>query len=215
MPKISAATVAEHKSRTRDVLLDAVESLVLERSFGSISMRDIAERAAVSRTAIYNYAPDPISLLVQATQRGSAEVRAAVAEQADAVAVAASIRLRRIVHVLLLDYARSTSTMLTVLAMEPHVTHEQFAEALVFFRTRIGRSILDVVRDGVDAGEFAPVTDPQLTLAFMVGVMQSAVHKIFDAPLDSRRRVADAAADFLLSALSVHPPAQDGAGQLS
>ena len=201
MPKITAATVAEHKERTRDLLLDAVESLVLERPFASVSMRDIAERASVSRTVIYNYAPDPISLLVEATQRGSAEVRAAVAEQADQIAVSPSVRLRSIVTVLLLDYAQSTHTMLTVLAMERYATNQQLTEALVFFRTRIGRSIMDVVRDGVEAGEFAPVTDPQLTLAFMVGVMQSAVHKVLDAPDDSRVAVAEAAADFLLRAL--------------
>lgn len=210
MPKISAATVAEHKVRTRDHLLDAVESLVLERSFASVSMRDIAERAAVSRTAIYNYAPDPISLLVEATLRGSAEVRAAVAEQADQIAVAPSVRLHGIVTVLLRDYARPTSTMLTVLAMEGQATHQQLAEALVFFRTRIGRSIMDVVRDGVEAGDFAPVADPQLTLAFMVGVMQSALHKIFERPADSHHVVAEAAADFLLSALRVRPTAQAG-----
>ncbi len=102
VPKITAATVAEHKERTRDLLLDAVESLVLERPFASVSMRDIAERASVSRTVIYNDAPDPISLLVEATQRGSAEVRAAVAEQADQIAVSPRVRLRRIVTVLLL-----------------------------------------------------------------------------------------------------------------
>jgi AcrR family transcriptional regulator len=202
VPKITAATVAEHKVRTRDLLLDAVESLVIERPFASVSMRDIAERASVSRTVIYNYASDPISLLVEATHRGSAEVRAAVAEQADQVTVSPSIRLRAIVTVLLRDYARSTHTMLTVLGMERHSTNEQLTEALVYFRTRIGRSIMDVVRDGVEAGEFAPVADPQLTLAFMVGVMQSAVHKIMDLPDDRRDSVADAAADFLLNALS-------------
>ena len=205
MPKITAATVAEHKERTRVLLLDAVESLVLERPFASVSMRDIAERASVSRTVIYNYASDPISLLVEATQRGSAEVRAAVAEQAGQLAVSPRVRLRAIVTVLLLDYARSTHTMLTVLAMERYATSQPLTEALVFFRTQIGRTIMDVVRDGVEAGEFAPVADPQLTLAFMVGVMQSAVHKILDAPADGRDAVAAAAGDFLLRALDAAP----------
>ena len=128
MPRITAATVAEHKERTRDLLLDAVESLVLERPFASVSMRDIAERASVSRTVIYNYASDPISLLVEATQRGSAEVRAAVAEQAGQLAVSPRVRLRAIVTVLLLDYARSTHTMLTVLAMERYATSQPLTE---------------------------------------------------------------------------------------
>ena len=48
--------------------------------------------------------------------------------------------------------------------MERYATIQRLTEALVLFRTRIGRSIMDVVRDGVEAGEFVPATDPQLTL---------------------------------------------------
>ena len=95
--------------------------------------------------------------------------------------------------------------MLTVLAMERYATSQPLTEALVFFRTQIGRTIMDVVRDGVEAGEFAPVADPQLTLTFMVGVMQSAVHKVLDAPADGRDAVAAAAGDFLLRALDAGP----------
>lgn len=207
MPKISAATVAEHTARTRELLLDAIEALVLDRPFASISMRDIAERASVSRTAIYNYAPDTISLLIEATQRGSAKVRAAVAEQADPAAGSPQDRLRSIVMVLLMDHARATSTMLTLLTMERHAPDARLAEALVFFRTQIGGTIMEVVRQGAEDGEFAPVTQPQLTLAFMVGVMQSAVHKIVDAPAAARADVAHAAAEFLLKALGASPTA--------
>jgi hypothetical protein len=39
----------------------------------------------------------------------------------------------------------------------------------------------------------------------MVGVMQSAVHKVLDAPDDGRVTVAEAAADFLLRALDASP----------
>lgn len=205
MPKISAATVAEHTARTREVLLDAIEGLVLERPFASISMRDIAERASVSRTAIYNYAPDTISLLIEATNRGSAQIRAVVAEQAERADASPRERLRGIVTVLLLEHARSTSTMLTLLDMERHTTSPQLAEALVFFRTQIGATIMGVVSQGAAVGEFAPVERPLLTLAFMVGVMQSAVHKIVDASTAARADVAEAAASFLLKALSASP----------
>lgn len=207
MPKISAATVAEHTARTRELLLDAIEALVLDRPFASISMRDIAERASVSRTAIYNYAPDTISLLIEATHRGSAKVRAAVSEQAELVAVSPRERLRSIVMVLLMDHARATSTMLTLLAMERNAPDARLTDALVFFRTQIGGTIMEVVRQGAEGGEFAPVVHPQLTLAFMVGVMQSAVHKVVDAPAPARADVADAAADFLLKALGASPTA--------
>jgi hypothetical protein len=91
--------------------------------------------------------------------------------------------------------------MLTLLDMERHTTSPQLAEALVLFRTQIGATIMEVVFQGAAAGHFAPVDRPALTLAFMVGVMHSAVHKIVDASAAARADVAEAAAGFLLKAL--------------
>jgi AcrR family transcriptional regulator len=201
MPKISAATVAEHRLRTRDLLLDAIESLVLERSFESISMRDVAERAGVARTAIYNYAPDTVALLTEATKRGSAEVRAAIAVHADDTSLAPSQRLRAIVTALLRDHARSTSTLLTVIAIERNFSEERLVEALASFRAEIAVDLVGVIRAGVEAGEFTAFADPEMLLPLMVGVMQFALHKIADTAPGSGD-MAEVAAQFLVNALS-------------
>jgi AcrR family transcriptional regulator len=204
VPKISATTVAEHTSLTRERLLDAVEGLVLERPFSSITMREIAERASVSRTAIYNYAPDPITFLIQATERGSEAVRAAVSDIVAQTSLAPSTRLAQVIHTLLDDFPRATSMMLTVLDMEHHGPDDRLAEVLVFFRTRIGRSIMTLVQEGAAIGEFAPVTHPPLALAFMVGVMRSAVHKLLETNDGDPLPIAEEATAFLLNALRPH-----------
>jgi AcrR family transcriptional regulator len=178
MPRISAATIAEHTERTRELLLDAIDHLILERSFESLSMRDVAERAGISRTAIYNYAPDTLTLLIDATKRGSGRVDAAIADRAADAAVPPSQRLRDIVVTLLTEHARSTSAFLAMQSIERTMRKEQVTDVVIPLRDQIGDRILGVVAAGVEAGEFAPVTDPGLTRALMVGVMQAALRRV-------------------------------------
>lgn len=204
MPKIFARTLEEHRRQTWDALLDATGALTFERSFERVSMRDIAERAGVSRTAIYNYAPDTKTLLLEATKRGSARAREAVARIASDTSVAASDRIRSIVAVLLLDYPETTSNFLAAQALERTLTPAEFAEAVEPFRADIGVHVMDVVRDGVAAGEFALIDDAELTLALMVGVVESALRNRGDE--ERRAVVAAGAGRFLVNALTAPRP---------
>ena len=53
MPKIAAATVAEHREQRRNALLEAAaESL---RESGTVTMATVAQRAGLSRSAVYEY----------------------------------------------------------------------------------------------------------------------------------------------------------------
>lgn len=63
MPKISAATVAEHRARQRQALLDAAARLVASTDPAGISLREVAEEAGVSRTSVYDYFPSVGELL--------------------------------------------------------------------------------------------------------------------------------------------------------
>lgn len=64
MPKISAATIAEHRAQTRERILDAVSALTRQRGVDSVSLTEVAEAAGVTRTALYNYFPDKPALLL-------------------------------------------------------------------------------------------------------------------------------------------------------
>lgn len=201
MPKISAATIAEHKLHTWSLLLDAVDELILERSFETISMRDVAERSGIARTAVYNYAPDTVTLLVEAARRGSAEVGDAVAQRADDTSMTPAERLREIVIVLLTEHARSTSAFIAMQTIERTLRQERVTDAVIPFRDQIGDRIIDVVRAGVEAGEFAPVEDPALTRALMVGVMQAALRR-YSASQVIGPAEAEIVSRFLINALS-------------
>jgi len=55
VPKISAATVAEHRAAQRRALLDAAFELLAETPEHAPSLAEVAQRAGLARSSIYNY----------------------------------------------------------------------------------------------------------------------------------------------------------------
>ncbi|HMO11753.1 MAG TPA: TetR/AcrR family transcriptional regulator [Actinotalea sp.] len=64
MPKIIGGSLEEHREQTRIKLFSALATLMLERGFDALTMADIAARAGVGRTAVYNHFPDKEALLL-------------------------------------------------------------------------------------------------------------------------------------------------------
>ena len=64
MSKIIGESLASHRELTRARLFEALGSLMGEQSFESITMSQIAERAGVGRTAVYNHFADKEVLLL-------------------------------------------------------------------------------------------------------------------------------------------------------
>jgi AcrR family transcriptional regulator len=69
MPRISAATIGEHRAQTRDRILQAVSRLSRAQGIDAISMTDVAHEAGITRTVLYNYYPDKAALLLAFTER--------------------------------------------------------------------------------------------------------------------------------------------------
>ncbi|MEV0623775.1 TetR/AcrR family transcriptional regulator [Nonomuraea sp. NPDC050404] len=69
MPRISAATIGEHRAQTRDRILQAVSRLSRMQGIDAISMTDVAGEAGITRTVLYNYFPDKAALLLAFTER--------------------------------------------------------------------------------------------------------------------------------------------------
>lgn len=64
MPKISAATVAEHRANRRAALLSAGESILREEGLAGINPRTVSERAGLARSSFYDYFDTKDDLLV-------------------------------------------------------------------------------------------------------------------------------------------------------
>ncbi|MGC5010632.1 TetR/AcrR family transcriptional regulator [Streptosporangium sp. DT93] len=69
MPRISAATVGEHRAQTRERILRAVSKLSRDQGIDAVSMTDVAGEARITRTVLYNYFPDKAALLLAFTER--------------------------------------------------------------------------------------------------------------------------------------------------
>lgn len=69
MPRISAATIGEHRAQTQDRILQAVSRLSRDQGIDTISMTDVALEAGITRTVLYNYFPDKAALLLAFTER--------------------------------------------------------------------------------------------------------------------------------------------------
>src|SRR5688572_27616598 len=55
MPKISAATVAEHRARQHGALLDAARELILGDGYAALSFDALAKRTGLARSTVYSY----------------------------------------------------------------------------------------------------------------------------------------------------------------
>lgn len=64
MPKIIGSSLQEHRAATRRRVFDALVDLLADRPFDAITMADIAQRADVGRSALYNHFKDKEAVIV-------------------------------------------------------------------------------------------------------------------------------------------------------
>ena len=84
MPKIIGESLASHRELTRARLFEALGSLIGEQSFESITMSQIAERAGVGRTAVYNHFADKEVLLLAYMREVTSEFARILTQRLDA-----------------------------------------------------------------------------------------------------------------------------------
>ncbi|MFI6515639.1 TetR/AcrR family transcriptional regulator [Spirillospora sp. NPDC050679] len=88
MPKIHAASVADHRARQRAALLDAARELLEEGDASQVTFAAVARRTGLARNSVYKYFPDRRRLLTEvvreAAPRWVARIQAALAAAGDA-----------------------------------------------------------------------------------------------------------------------------------
>ena len=65
MPRIRAASIEEHKIRTRRDILEAAAALYRAEGYTDTNLGDIAALVGIGRTTLYDYFPDKESILVE------------------------------------------------------------------------------------------------------------------------------------------------------
>lgn len=149
MPKISADTLAQHRTETRGRVLMAWSELIAERGYDAVSLADVAARAGLARTAIYNYFPDKESVLLAHTDWQIDRFLTAVREQLASVDGAAA-KLRIIVAGHVADFA--SRPLLPGPSLASFVGAQTY-ERLENHLAPLEHLLRDVIADGVATGE--------------------------------------------------------------
>jgi AcrR family transcriptional regulator len=200
MPKITATTMAEHRERTYEAILDAAEALIAEHGVDRVSMGDIAKHAGVARTAIYNYAPDKLALLTASVERAARSLNIVVAGIAANTQRSPSERLSAILRSLLLSFAPRAQNLSLLRAAHRMLPPQQRAEAVGALHDEVQTQVTRVIQDGIEAGEYAPPGDLSLAVALVAGVTDVAIARALDEP-SSSESIATAAVTFIQRAL--------------
>lgn len=149
MPKIIGSSLAEHRQNVRDRLFGALSELMDERGFDSISLANIAAKAKVGRTSVYNHFPDKEALLIgfieHETSSFVSELHEAIAQADDPETqlrtyVRQQVLLKRTYHLAPGPDLRSIVSRSTLQRLREHVEEvELMLRAILMSGIRSGR----------------------------------------------------------------------------
>ncbi|MFF4614884.1 TetR/AcrR family transcriptional regulator [Nonomuraea jabiensis] len=166
MPRISAATIGEHRTQTRDRILQAVSRLSRVHGIDAISMTDVAGEAGITRTVLYNYFPDKAALLLAFTERVTQYFIDSYEQELPGGAPPAD-RLRAFVRLQLaglLAHPHPGAADLSA-ALGPDA-YQQLAEHVAPMQ----RILAEILESGVESGDFR-VLDVQATARMILAVV--------------------------------------------
>jgi AcrR family transcriptional regulator len=104
VPRISAASVAEHVARQEQAVFDAAIGLFTTRGYGAVTLADIAAEVGLARNSLYRYFPDKAAILLR-WYRAELPAQATRSSELLAGDDAPSVRLLRWAEAQI-DYAR-------------------------------------------------------------------------------------------------------------
>ncbi|WP_139275679.1 TetR/AcrR family transcriptional regulator, partial [Mangrovactinospora gilvigrisea] len=84
MPKISAATVPEHRAQQRAALIRAAVDLLAEQGVTAVTPAAVTARAGLARPSFYQYFPSSAALLAAIVEDAFTAADVAVAQALDA-----------------------------------------------------------------------------------------------------------------------------------
>ncbi len=192
-PKTGSARTNPRRDRTREALLGAGRRLFAHRDVDGVSVDEIVEAAAVAKGSFYNHFVDKemFAREIAAAARHEVEARvdavnAGIGDPAAAVARALCVFVRFAVEHR--DSARTLWRLNTGATMVD---------------APINRGLVDVVRQGIDGGEFKPV-DVETGVLLVMGTIVITLRHLFEERVQTRpAAIARGMAAGLLRALGV------------
>ncbi len=200
MPRIEAATLAEHHELVLGRILDAFGAEMSAAGFTDLTLAMVAKRAGIARATIYNYFSDKFEVLLAYVERSVTDFMARVAREV-AERSTAGERLETLIRTQISAFADepgfgSSAGVLDGASLSPEVF-----DALMGRLSSLHAMMREVLAYGVERGEFRRLDDLQGTVEMIGAVIGSQRMPVGEG----RRSVAEATAQvvpFVLAALA-------------
>lgn len=194
MPRISAPTLAEHRSRQRAALLEAARRIVVSDGPQAVTFAAVAARTGLARNSVYEYFDSPQDLLGSLVHEHMTDWT------------------ERVTTAVALADGPDAKVLAYVAAGLSHMTDEQPIARLLSEMPMSARHhgptvelIADMVRPLASALAELGVQNPDATATYLQGAMRAAARRVTAgfAPLDEEIRTVQA---FALASTCPHVP---------
>ncbi|MGE5134715.1 MAG: TetR/AcrR family transcriptional regulator [Gemmatimonadota bacterium] len=165
MPKISAATVPEHRARQRRALIAAAVDILAESGAAAVTPAAVGARAGLARSSVYQYFPSTAALLATLVEEAFADWNATVATamaQADSPAGRIDAYLTAALRLAAAGGHRAAAALYT-------------ADLPPECRRRVGELHREEAEPLAAAIRDLGVPDPGLTGQLLAGLLQAAM----------------------------------------
>jgi AcrR family transcriptional regulator len=189
MPRIRAATIDEHKEKTRREILDAAGHLFREDGYSDTTLRDVADHVGIGRTTLYEYFSDKEDLLVnlvETTIPGVVETMLA--------GLPAGLSCRERLSELIvrgLEFVSTDSNLGSILMREVPKLSRPAQRRVRKAHSKLEVEVTRLCEAGIADGEFRPL-DPADTGRLIYTMMMSASQGLL-RDTDAKQRLYDVA----------------------
>ena len=207
MPRIRAASIAEHKVITRALILEMAQELFATWGYEETSFGDIAAAVGIGRTTLYDYFTDKDDLLASLVEETLPPTIRRMVEQVPQDIPPAE-RLRLLV-IRMVEFVALEPTLGLLLHREVPKLSASAQERVASAHQSLAREFIDTYRAGVEAGDLKRLP-PGLAGRFLNDMTMSAAQVLIDSenPTEALPTIAEVMADLLFDGLSTRPVGQ-------
>jgi len=188
-------TVADHRDRQRQLIIDTTMSLVGERGLSDVSMVQVAKQAGIGRATLYKYFPGVEEIVaehvLQTVQQHHRSLEEAIAELDDPIdSIRASLTI-------LLDYFASAQHRSASTSVNPeHFSPGVGTDVRAAF-ARVHELLTRLVRDAQQAQRLRPELDPDFTAQLLYQMLAAGRSAVVAGRLTPHQAVEQIMAQFL------------------
>ena len=214
MPRIRAASIAEHKVITRALILEMAQELFATWGYQDTSFGDIAAAVGIGRTTLYDYFTDKDDLLASLVEE---TLPPTIKKMVDQVPqdIPPTQRLRHLV-VRMVEFVAVEPTLGLLLHREVPKLSQSAQERVATAHQSLAREFVDTYRAAVAAGDLKQLP-PGLAGRFLNDMIMSAAQALIDSedPAEALPTITGVMTDLLFNGLSTRPVRQISRDQFS